>query len=175
MHYTPFGLQQTMKQLQTNALSTAAHCLVQVGESSRTTKSANDVAECPLSHSIFDCRVFSYNVREDGADANHGHNFLNEVFLPFSIFCLEPILGVWRRNHVWMVVEGIYQQQFQLVADCGVSLTFRCKRPVNPNLFGTKQSAFLNQLFVNTSKGGSWNTKSISMITPAWIACLPHR
>ncbi len=115
-----------MKGLQTNALCTAAHRLVRVGELSHKTKSANDIAKSPLSHSSFDCRVVSDNVREDGADANHGHIFLNEDLLPFGIFRLEPVLGVWRHNHLWMVDEFIYQQQFQFVADCGRSLLFLC-------------------------------------------------
>jgi hypothetical protein len=53
MHDASFGLQQTMQCLKANALRTAAHCLVQVGESPDASKSANDIAECPLSNSFF--------------------------------------------------------------------------------------------------------------------------
>jgi hypothetical protein len=73
---------------------------------------------------------------------------------------------------MWVVIESHQQQRFQFVADCRISLLFGCERPVNSHLSNAEKSAFFDHVFVNTIKGACCNAKSMSAITPAWIACL---
>ena len=164
-----------MQCLKANTLNTATHRVVQVGELPDTSKSANNIlVKCPLSNRIFDCWVISDNVRKDCAHANHGHYFVDHDILPISIFHLQCVLWVWQHNNMWVVIECHQQQWFQFVADCQISLLFGCECSVNSHLSSAEKSAFLDHVFVDTINGAWYNAKSLSMITPAWIACLPH-
>jgi hypothetical protein len=75
---------------------------------------------------------------------------------------------------MWVVIDRRQQQRFQFVADCWISILFGCERSVNSHLFSAEKSAFLDHVFVDTIKGACCNAKSMSAITPAWIAYLPR-
>ncbi len=110
VHDTTICKQQIMKGVQANTLCAATHLLVGVGEMTNASLFTDDVAECTLTHLIFDCWIILDDVGEDGSKANLRQQLRDCHLLAIRILQLEHVPCVWRHDDVGVVLEGRDQQ-----------------------------------------------------------------